>query len=163
MEKEIYLAGGCFWGLQKYFKEQNGILETETGYINGLTNKTNYEKVCMGSGHAEVVYLVYDDHKLPLSQLLELYYQVIDPTSYHKQGNDKGVQYRCGIYYTNPKDLPIIEESLKKLQKRYKKDIKIEVEPVKNYQKAESYHQNYLDKNPNGYCHIKKSARSHLK
>lgn len=156
MEKEIYLAGGCFWGLQKYLSIQKGIIETEAGYINGLSNKTNYEKVCMGSGHAEVVYVLYDPHTISLTHLLELYYKVIDPTSFHKQGNDKGVQYRTGIYYTDPKDLDTIRKSIQALKKKYTKEIQIEVEPVQNFSKAEEYHQNYLDKNPYGYCHIPK-------
>lgn len=151
----IYLAGGCFWGTQKYISLIKGVLQTEVGYANGNTENPTYEQVCHeNTGHAEVVKVEYDDKKISLSFLLELFYQSIDPTSINRQGGDRGVQYRTGIYYINESDLPVIEQSISRLQKSYEKPIAIEVARLENYSKAEPYHQNYLDKNPQGYCNI---------
>ncbi|MGI6664139.1 MAG: peptide-methionine (R)-S-oxide reductase MsrB [Christensenellaceae bacterium] len=159
MKKEIYLAGGCFWGVEKYFALIEGVLDTEVGYANGNTEHPTYEQVCReNTGHAETVRIVYDGDMLSLSFLLTMYYQVIDPTSLNKQGNDIGAQYRTGIYYTDAADLPIIEASLTELQKKYRKPLAIEVAPLRQFFSAEAYHQDYLDKNPGGYCHIPNSA-----
>lgn len=155
MQKEIYLAGGCFWGTEKYFESIPGVLTAEVGYANGNTSNPTYEDVCYGNtGHAETVKIIYEDEKIGLPFLLELYYDVIDPVSLNRQGNDVGAQYRTGIYFTDPADERIILESIQKLQKSYKERIAIEIKPLDNYYKAEEYHQKYLDKNPNGYCHI---------
>ena len=152
---EIYLAGGCFWGTEKYFSLIRGVLSTETGYANGETQNPTYEEVCrQNTGHAETVRVIYDSEIIPLEFLLELYYETIDPVSVNRQGGDHGTQYRTGIYYVDDKDLQIIENSIAQLQKRYDKPIAIEVEPLRNFTPAEEYHQNYLDKNPGGYCHI---------
>ncbi|MHC1719775.1 MAG: peptide-methionine (R)-S-oxide reductase MsrB [Clostridiaceae bacterium] len=157
MKKEIYLAGGCFWGLEKYLQNVPGVFLTEVGYANGTTPNPTYEEVCYkNTGHAETVKVVYEDSEISLSFLLELYYDVIDPLSLNRQGNDSGTQYRTGIYFTNPEDERIILASVKKLQEKYKEKVAIEIEPLKNYYKAEEYHQKYLDKNPNGYCHIRR-------
>lgn len=153
--KAIYLAGGCFWGTEKYLSNIKGIIETNVGYANGNTENPTYEEVCHNNtGHAETVKVVYDPDVISLSFILDLYYDVINPTSINKQGGDTGTQYRTGIYYTNESDIEIITESIKKLQIKYEKPIAIEVLPLKNYYLAEEYHQKYLDKNPNGYCHI---------
>lgn len=153
--KEIYLAGGCFWGTQKYLSGIAGVLETETGYVNGTTLNPSYEDVCRrNTGHAEAVRVVYDSARLTLAKLLELYYDSIDPVSRNRQGGDIGTQYRTGIYYTDVKDLPLIQESISELQKKLDKPVAIEIFPLENYSRAEEYHQNYLDKNPGGYCHI---------
>jgi len=153
---EIYLAGGCFWGLEKYIASINGVLSTEVGYANGKTENPTYEEVCnMDNGHAEVVRVVYDPKILPLEFLLELFYEAIDPVSVNRQGGDFGAQYRTGIYYVNRDDLPAIEGSIANLQKRYEKPVAIEISPLLNYSPAEEYHQKYLDKNLGGYCHIK--------
>lgn len=155
MKKEIYLAGGCFWGTEKYLEQVLGIIETEVGYANGLTKHPTYEEVCHhNTGHAETVKVIYDDDIIGLTYLLTLYYDVINPTSINRQGGDVGSQYRTGIYYTDNKDEEVILASIKELQKKYDKKIAIEVVPLTNYYKAEDYHQKYLTKNPNGYCHI---------
>ena len=153
--KEIYLAGGCFWGTEKYLSLVHGIAETEVGYANGNTENPSYEDVCYrDTGHAEAVKVLYDPYKIRLEFILKLFYDVIDPTSVNRQGNDVGTQYRTGIYYVDEKDKDIILNSIKELQNSYKKPIAIEVKPLENYYEAEEYHQKYLDKNPNGYCHI---------
>ena len=153
--RTIYLAGGCFWGTEKYLSGLEGVVTTEVGYANGRTENPSYEDVCYkNTGHAETVKAEYDASILPLKDLLKLFYEVIDPVSINRQGNDVGTQYRTGIYYIDETDLPIIKESLKDLKREYPVPLAIEVEPLSNYYPAEEYHQKYLDKNPGGYCHI---------
>jgi peptide methionine sulfoxide reductase msrA/msrB len=153
--KEVFLAGGCFWGTEQYLAGAKGIVSTEVGYANGDTENPSYEDVCRrGTGHAETVKVQYNPDVISLEFILKLYYDVIDPLAKNRQGNDVGSQYRTGIYYTDDNDREIILNSLKELQKNFKKPIAIEVMPLENYYKAEEYHQKYLDKNPNGYCHI---------
>ena len=153
--KEIYLAGGCFWGTEKYFSLVRGIVDTEVGYANGSTANPSYEQVChQNTGHAETVKIRYDAAEISLEFILQLYYDVIDPLSLNCQGNDRGTQYRTGIYYTDQQDREMILASLKALQAKYDKPLAIEVMPLRNYYPAETYHQKYLDKNPGGYCHI---------
>ncbi|QIB69664.1 peptide-methionine (R)-S-oxide reductase MsrB [Aminipila butyrica] len=152
---EIYLAGGCFWGTEKYLLSIPGVLSTQVGYANGKTKCPTYEEVCRGNtGHAEAVYVVYDAEIIPLAFLLELYFESVNPVSVNQQGGDVGMQYRTGIYYVEDKDLPVIEQAIAQLQERYSKPIAIEVEPLSNFAPGEEYHQKYLDKNPGGYCHI---------
>lgn len=152
---EIYLAGGCFWGTEHFLKQIRGVESTQAGYANSIVANPSYEQVCSGkTDAAEAVKVVYDPETLDLSTLLELYFKTIDPTSLNRQGNDRGTQYRTGIYYTNPEDLPVIQCAVKALAAQYKEPIAIEVKPLKNFYPAETYHQDYLDKNPNGYCHI---------
>lgn len=155
MEKTIILAGGCFWGLERYFSLLKGVVNTEVGYANGNQSDTNYYDI-KKTHHAEAVKVVYDTDVLTLQFILELFFEAIDPTSLNKQGNDVGVQYRSGIYYTDKDDLPIIESALQKLAMNYEKPIVIEVALSKHYVSAEHVHQNYLVNNPNGYCHIGK-------
>ena len=144
---DIYLAGGCFWGMEKYVASVRGVISTQAGYANGHTEHPSYEEVCRNNtGHAETVYVRYDPEILPLEFLLELYFKAIDPTSVNRQGGDRGVQYRTGIYYVDEKDRPAIERSIIKLQKRYDRPIAIEVKPLDNFYPAEEYHQKYLDK-----------------
>lgn len=152
--REIYLAGGCFWGMEAYFERIDGILNAESGYANGNTANPSYEDVIRGSGHAETVKLTYDANQVSLPVILAYYFRVIDPTSLNKQGNDRGIQYRTGIYYTSEDQKPIIEEAIRKEQEKWRRPIVVEVQPLKNYYAAEEYHQDYLQKNPNGYCHI---------
>jgi len=149
--KTIYLAGGCFWGLEKYVDQVHGVARSQAGYANGRTADARYGD---GSGYAEAVRIEYDPDVAPLPFLLELYYDAIDPTSVDRQGNDVGSEYRTGIYYEDPADRPVIEQSLAELQKEYTRPLAIEVAAVSNYAAAEEYHQKYLDKNPGGYCHI---------
>lgn len=153
--KEIYFAGGCFWGLERYFSEIDGVLETQVGYANGNTENPSYEDVCCrGTGHAETVKIVYKPIAIGLELLLTLYYDAIDPTAVNRQGGDRGTQYRTGIYYMDAQDKQIIENSIRELSVKYSKPIAIEILPLTNYSPAEQYHQKYLLKNPNGYCHI---------
>ena len=159
MNKTIYIAGGCFWGAEKYFSLIRGVLSTKVGYANGTTTNPTYEEVCHhNTGHAETVEIQYDSTILPLEKLLDLYYEVIDPTSLNKQGGDQGIQYRTGIYYIDEADLAIIHSSIDDLSKKFEKPIVIEVKPLEHFYDAEEYHQKYLDKNPSGYCHIGQCA-----
>ena len=151
--KEIYFAGGCFWGVEGYFGKIAGVKETDTGYANGSTKDTNYKQIA-STGHAETVKIVYDSAIVSLQELLAHYFRIIDPTSLNKQGNDIGTQYRTGIYYTDPAVLGDIQNYIAVVQKKYTKPVVVEVEPLKNFIKAEEYHQDYLKKNPGGYCHI---------
>jgi len=154
--KEIYLAGGCFWGLEMYMQNVAGVLETEVGYANGPADRANptYEDVCKSSGHAEVCRVIYDDAVSGLDFILQRYFGVINPVSVNKQGEDAGVQYRTGIYYTDKSDHSVIDYCLNLLQDHYDEPIAVEAMPLTNYYPAEEYHQEYLKKNPGGYCHI---------
>lgn len=157
MEKEsvIYLAGGCFWGTEHFLKQINGVNRTDVGYANSIIKDPTYEEVCTGKTNAaETVKVIFNPDVLPLSLLLELYFKTIDPTSLNKQGGDRGTQYRTGIYYTDIKDKKIIDDAISILLANYSKPIVIEVKPIENFYNAELYHQDYLDKNPSGYCHI---------
>lgn len=152
---EIYLAGGCFWGMQSYLKRIRGVRSTEAGYANGHTDSPTYEDVCLrNTGHAETVRVEYDQAVLPLDFLLRLFFRAVDPTSVNRQGGDVGTQYRTGVYYTDPRDLPVIQRGIETLQKRCEKPVAVEVLPLENFTPAEEYHQDYLEKNPGGYCHI---------
>ena len=152
--KTIYLAGGCFWGVQKFLDQFDGIIETEVGYANGATSFPSYEDVCHGSGHAETVKAVYDTDLISLEALLEHYFRIIDPISVNRQGNDIGVQYRTGIYYVDEEDSEAIENYLAIVQSKYDRPLAVEAKGLEAYYPAEEYHQKYLDKNPGGYCHI---------
>ncbi len=153
--KEIYLAGGCFWGLEAYMSRVYGVKDASSGYANGLTKNPSYKDVSYNnSGHAETVKIIYDSSLIDLDSLLRYYFRVIDPTSINKQGNDVGSQYRTGIYYTDPDQRGLIETRLQKLQTKHKEKIAIELARLEHFYPAEEYHQDYLEKNPNGYCHI---------
>ena len=153
-EAEIYLAGGCFWGTELLIGNVAGVESVEVGYANGMTRNPTYREVCNDSGHAEAVHVVYKPEKISLPNLLEIFYRSIDPTLLNRQGNDRGVQYRTGIYFSNPNDAPIVEQSLKNLQEKFSKPIVVEHAPIKNFYRAEEEHQQYLTKHPNGYCHV---------
>ncbi len=156
MTKTIYLAGGCFWGTEAFFKLLRGVTATSVGYANGRTDNPTYEAVCRdNTGHAETVRIDYDADVLALPLILDLYYATIDPTSVNKQGGDIGEQYRTGIYYIDEEDRPIIEASLEELSQRYRAPIVVECQALEQFFPAEDYHQDYLDKNPTGYCHIR--------
>ncbi|MDR2156697.1 MAG: peptide-methionine (R)-S-oxide reductase MsrB [Clostridiales Family XIII bacterium] len=152
--KTIYLAGGCFWGLQKYLSLIPGVVATEVGYANGATANPTYGQVCAGSGHAETVRVEYDENIITLTRLLDLYADAIDPTAVNRQGADIGVQYRTSIYCGNEADREIAAGWLVLLGESLAEPAAIELKPIKNYSPAEAYHQNYLDRNPGGYCHI---------
>lgn len=151
--RTLYLAGGCFWGLEAYLKRLPGVRGTVVGYANGSTENPSYHDVCRwNTGHAETVAVTYDPRVLPTDVLLDAFFEAIDPTSVDRQGNDRGTQYRSGIYWTDEADLPAIEASLLRQQARYTSPIVTEVEPLDGFYPAEEYHQNYLEKNPGGYC-----------
>lgn len=151
----VYLAGGCFWGVEAYFERIDGVLDAVSGYANGRTENPTYEDVVYRkTGHAETVQVVYNPDKLSLDDILQYYYRIIDPTSLNKQGNDRGEQYRTGIYSTTEAEQERVAASLAELQKRYARPIVVENQPLQHFYKAEQYHQDYLLKNPNGYCHV---------
>jgi len=153
--KDIYLAGGCFWGIEEYMDRIDGVILTESGYANGNTENPTYEEVCSGvTNHVETVHVIYDEQTISLEEILEYYYKVVNPISVNRQGNDVGSQYRTGIYYIEESNLHIIESSLRNLQKQYDLKLAIELESLDSFYRAEEYHQDYLKKNPNGYCHI---------
>ena len=155
MENVIYLAGGCFWGIEKYVSSIRGVVDTEVGYANGHTEHPTYEEVRYEqTGHAETVKVTFDPDEITLPVLLELFYRIIDPTSVDRQGHDEGHQYRTGIYTTDPAMLPVIRESLARLQTRWTAPLVVEAGPLEQFFPAETYHQDYLDKNPGGYCHV---------
>ncbi len=154
-QKEIYLAGGCFWGTEHFFKQIAGVVSTEVGYANGHTENPTYQDVCTDTtGFAETVRVVYDPLKAPLEFLLQMYFKAIDPTSLNQQGHDHGTQYRTGIYYVDSADLPIINKVYDEQQRQYDEPLQVERLPLQNFYHAEEYHQDYLDKNPSGYCHL---------
>lgn len=153
--KEIYLAGGCFWGTEHFLKQIDGVEATQVGYANGNIANPTYKQVCTGTtDFAETVKVQYDPEKVDLPFLIDLYFKTIDPTSLNKQGNDRGSQYRTGIYYTDSADLPAIRETVQSLATGYSRPLVVEIKPLENFYLAEDYHQDYLDKNPGGYCHI---------
>lgn len=153
--KKIVLAGGCFWGVEEYISRINGVIDTEVGYANGRRKNPTYEQVCTGTtGHSEAVKVEYDENSLSLYSLLKKFFSIIDPTIENRQGPDRGTQYRTGIYYINENDKDTILKVVQEEQKKYDKKIVTEIEPLNSFFEAEEYHQDYLKKNPNGYCHI---------
>ena len=155
MDREIYFAGGCFWGTEHFFKQINGVTATQVGYANGNIENPTYEQVYTDStGFAEVVKVAYDPKVVSLEILLDLFFKTIDPTSLNQQGEDIGTRYRTGIYWINSEDEKVVTKALSELQKNYEKPIVVENEPLKNFYSGEEYHQDYLDKNSSGYCHI---------
>lgn len=154
-ESEIYLAAGCFWGAEKYLKLIEGVTFTEVGFANGNTDNPTYKEVYTDqTGYAETVHLRYNPSIVSLRFLLEMYFKAIDPTSLNKQGEDEGTRYRTGIYYKELSDRPIIDEVMAAEAKKYGMPLQVEVEPLRNFYAADEYHQDYLDKNPSGYCHL---------
>lgn len=153
--KQIYFAGGCFWGTEHFFKQINGVVETETGFANGNTISPTYEEVYTDTtGYAETVHVTYDADMDSLELLLRMFFVAIDPTSLNKQGHDEGTRYRTGIYYTDAADLPLIEQIYAEEQNKYNEPFVVEKQPLMNFFPADEYHQDYLDKHPNGYCHL---------
>lgn len=153
--KDIYLAGGCFWGVEAYMDRVYGVYDVTSGYANGTTENPTYEEVITGkTGHAETVHVRYDPERTDLTTILDHFFTIIDPTSLNKQGNDRGTQYRSGVFFTDPAEQAVIEKVVNEQQKRYDDPIVTEVEALTSYTLAEEYHQDYLEKNPNGYCHV---------
>lgn len=150
----IYVAGGCFWGVEAYFKRVPGIMETVVGYANGKTMNPTYEQVCYeNTGHAETVKLVFDKHQISLEEVVLHLLRIIDPRSLNKQGGDVGTQYRTGVYYVDPADKVRVERLFKAVDPNG--TFVVELLPLEQFFDAETYHQDYLDKNPTGYCHVK--------
>ncbi len=153
--KTIYLAGGCFWGTEYFFSLIDGILETKAGYANGIIENPSYEQVCSQKyKFVESVQINFDENKISLKKILNKFFLTINPTSLNKQGGDIGLQYRTGIYYEDKESMIIANNEIEKLQTKYSNPIQIELLPLINFYPAEEYHQKYLNKNPNGYCHI---------
>lgn len=153
--RDIWLAGGCFWGVEAYMTRIYGVAEVTVGYANGSTENPSYEDVShTGTGHAETVHVRYDPERVDLETLLKHFFRIIDPTVKNRQGNDVGSQYRTGIYYKDEAGLSVIEGAIAKEQSKYDVPIVTEVLPLMNYSLAEEYHQRYLEKNPGGYCHV---------
>lgn len=154
--KKIYFGGGCFWGIEKFFKMIDGVVSTEVGYANGNSKNPTYEEVKTGdTNFVEACKVVYDEEKISLMNLLDKFFDIIDPVSLNKQGEDEGTQYRTGIYYINNDDKIVINIKIESIQPNFEEKIVTEVEELKAFYTAEEYHQDYLTKNPNGYCHIK--------
>ena len=153
--KEIYFAGGCFWGTEHLFQLVRGVVDTEVGYANGKIKNPTYEQVIsQTTGFAEAVKVRYDADQVNLPLLINLFFKSIDPTTIDRQGNDRGDNYRSGIYSTDAATELIVKTEVAKLAKNYDRPVVVETIPLKNFYKAEDYHQDYLDKNPGGYCHI---------
>jgi len=153
--KDIYLAGGCFWGTEHFFKQIEGVLDTEVGFANGNTENPTYKEVYTDTtGYAETVHVKYNPNVVSLEFLLEMFFKAIDPTSINRQGHDEGTRYRTGIYYSDTLDLATIEKVYAQKQTEYQQPLAMEKLPLKNFYTAEEYHQDYLDKNPSGYCHL---------
>lgn len=153
--KQIILAGGCFWGVEAYYKRLKGVIDTQVGYANGNYPNPTYEEVCNEKAtHAEAVLVKYDEKVVNLETLLDHLFRIINPTSVNKQGHDEGVQYRSGVYFLEAKDEEAAKKFVLSRQPQYKKRIALEIQSLRGFYDAETYHQDYLDKNPNGYCHV---------
>ncbi len=152
--KTIILAGGCFWGVEAYFARVAGVVDTAVGYTDAPGENPSYQDVCRGSGHVEVCKVVYDETTLPLPQVLDHFFRIVDPTQKDRQGHDVGKQYRSGIYFLDPADEPLIRERIEAVSRKLGKPVYTYVKPAMPFYDAENYHQDYLDKNPGGYCHV---------
>lgn len=154
--KEVYFAGGCFWGTQHFFKQITGVLTTTAGYANGHADDIpTYEMVSTETtGYAETVHVTYDAVRIDLPFLLELFFETIDPTSLNRQGCDVGTRYRTGVFVTSDEDMALVEKFIARKQETIEQKIVVEVQRLANFHDAEDYHQDYLDKHPRGYCHI---------
>lgn len=151
----IYLAGGCFWGVEAFISRLKGVNNTEVGYANGRDLAPTYEKVCTGkTGHAETVKATYNPKIISLNEILENFFKIIDPYILNRQGADIGTQYRTGIYWQDPDDAKVVIDFLREKQMESSKRIVVETHEIHNFYAAETYHQKYLEKNPQGYCHV---------
>ena len=153
--EDIWFAGGCFWGVEAYMARVYGVYDVTSGYANGTTENPTYKEVLYeNTGHAETVHVQYDPERIDLESLVSQFFMIIDPTLLNQQGNDKGTQYRTAVYYENDDERAIIDGVVAAEAERYDKPIVTEIEPLEHYYLAEEYHQDYLEKNPDGYCHI---------
>ena len=162
--KTIYFAGGCFWGTQHFFAQVGGVKEAVTGYANGNTANPKYEEVYTDTtGFAETVKVTYNPSRISLEELTDLFFCIIDPLSLNRQGHDEGTRYRTGIYYTDPAERAAIEKVYRREEKKAGVPLVVELEPLRNFFPAEERHQDYLDKNPDGYCHLPFKAFRYVK
>ncbi len=153
--KEAYLAGGCFWGVEHYFSLIKGIVDVESGYCQSNIDNPSYQQLINGeSTGCECVKVTYDETVITYQELLKHFFKAIDPTTLNRQGPDVGLQYRSGIYYTTDSERQLAEAFIVEVQPNYQSEIVVEVQLLDNYFPAEEYHQDYLVKNPQGYCHI---------
>lgn len=158
--KTIYVAGGCFWGLEELFREQPGVLDTEVGYTGGDNDDPTYEN---HPGHAEALAITYDTDKTTYANILDFFFRIHDPTTKDRQGNDVGSSYRSAIFYQDDEELKIAKDVIAKVNASglYKTPIVTSLEPYKKFWTAEAYHQDYLQKNPGGYtCHYVRTDKS---
>jgi len=164
MQKEIYFAGGCFWGVEHFFKGVDGVRSATPGYANGNIESPTYQQVYTDTtGFAETVKVCYNPDRISLQRLVRLYFTIIDPASLNKQGHDEGTRYRTGIFYSDASELPLLEAEMDRLRAACQEPVVVELEPLRNFYPAEEYHQNYLDKNPGGYCHLDIKAFAYLR
>lgn len=153
--KDIYLAGGCFWGVEAYFERLEGVVAAVSGYANGRTENPTYNDVIQrNTGHAETVKVTYDPETISLAAILQHFFRIIDPTTLNQQGNDRGSQYRSGVYSSDRHEQAQIAAALVELQRRFETPVVVENLPLEHFYRAEEYHQDYLAKNPGGYCHV---------
>ena len=163
-QKEIYLAGGCFWGVEEYFSRVPGVVDAVSGYANGAKPNPSYEEVCShATGHAETVRVTYDPSVISLKTLVEQLFKIIDPLSVNRQGNDRGEQYRTGVYYVDEADRAIVQAVFEEEQRKHDRPLAVELKPLDCFYEAEEYHQDYLRKNPGGYCHISFASLADVK
>ena len=150
----ITLAGGCFWCVEAVYERVKGVTQVESGYSNGHAARPTYEQVCGGdTGHAEVVRVTFDPEQISLREILEIFFVVHDPTTLNRQGNDVGTQYRSGVYFHSPEQERVVREVVAELNEHHRGRVVTQVEPERNYSRAEDYHQHYFANNPNqGYC-----------
>ena len=153
--REIYFAGGCFWGTEHFIRQFDGVLETTVGYANGQVEDPSYEQVYTDStGHAECVKVTYDSEMISLTSLCRMFFRSIDPLLVNRQGEDKGTRYRTGIYWSDNEDRITVEAIHAEVQERYDSPLAVEKSELKSFYSAEEYHQDFLVRNPEGYCHI---------
>ncbi len=156
--KEIYFAGGCFWGTEHFFSGVDGVVSAVSGYAQGRADfegRPSYEQVYTDTtGFAETVKVCYKPERISLDMLADLYFDIIDPLSLNRQGHDEGTRYRTGVYYSDPADRAALEAAFARAEARVGQPLVVELEPLRNFFEAEERHQKYLDKNPDGYCHL---------
>ena len=156
--KEIYFAGGCFWGTEHFFSGVDGVVSAVSGYAQGspsFKGRPSYEQVYTDTtGFAETVRVSYRPERISLATLTDLFFSIIDPLSLNRQGHDEGTRYRTGIYYSDPSDRPVLEDAFATVEARLGQPLAVELEPLRDFFEAEERHQKYLDKNPDGYCHL---------
>ena len=150
----ITLGGGCFWCVEAVYEQVDGVVAVESGYSNGHVKEPSYEQVCEGTtGHAEVVRVQFENAKITLREVLEIFFAVHDPTTLNRQGNDVGPQYRSGIYFYEPAQRAVAQAVIDEVNQAIGGRVVTELAPLDNYWPAEAYHQHYFDRNPNqGYC-----------